>query len=82
MKLNDGTLVEDVPYTWAINYAQSPDIPAGLQGEGPIIYTGNAGNSYLMSVSITTVGHYKDSNGDSRKLSTEASFNHDIQWTP
>lgn len=82
MKLNDGTVVEDVPYTWAINYAQSPDIPAGLQGEGPIIYTGNAGNSYLMSVSITTVGHYKDSNGDSRKLSTEASFNHDIQWTP
>lgn len=78
---NDGTVIEDVAYTWKVTYAQSPDISSSASGEGPILYTG-LGTTYVMAVTVTTKEYYRDSNGNSRQFTIGTSFSHNVNWTP
>ena len=81
LTFSDGTKIEDVPYTWSVNFAQSPNISTGQSGEGPLLYTGG-GSTYTMAVTVTTTASYKDSSGNSRKFTTGTSFSHNVDWTP
>ena len=81
LTLNDGTKIEDVPYSWSVTYAQSPNISTGQSGEGPLQYTGG-GSTYTMAITVTTTATYKDSNGNTRKFTTGTSFSHNVNWTP
>lgn len=81
LTMSDGTKLENVPYTWSIVYAQSPDIPTSTTGEGPLFYIGG-GTTYTMAVTLTTTGTYNDSSGNSRKFTTSTSFTHNTSWTP
>lgn len=81
LTFSDGTKIKDVPYTWSVTYAQSPNISASQSGEGPIVYTGG-GSTYTMAVTVTTTGTFKDSSGNSRRFTTGTSFSHNVDWTP
>ena len=81
LTFSDGTKIEDVPYTWSVTYAQSPNISASQSGEGPLVYTGG-GSTYTLAVTVTTTGTYKDSSGNSRRFTTGTSFSHNVDWTP
>lgn len=81
LSFSDGTKIEDVPYTWSISYAQSPDIDSSTTGEGPILYTGG-GSTYVMAVVVTTSNYYYDASGNYRKHTTGTSFSHNTSWTP
>lgn len=81
LTFSDGTKIKDVPYTWSVTYAQSPNISTSQSGEGPIVYTGG-GSTYTMAVTVTTIGTYKDSSGNSRRFTTGTSFSHNVDWTP
>ena len=81
LTLNDGTKIEDVPYSWSVTYAQSPNISTGQSGDGPLQYTGG-GSTYTMAITVTTTATYKDSNGNTRKFTTGTSFSHNVNWTP
>ena len=81
LTFSDGTKIEDVPYTWSVTYAQSPNISTSQSGEGPIVYTGG-GSTYTMAVTVTTTGTYKDSSGNSRRFTTGTSLSHNVNWTP
>ena len=81
LTFSDGTKIEDVPYTWSVTYAQSPNITISQSGEGPLVYTGG-GSTYTMAVTVTTTGTYKDSSGNTRRFTTGTSFSHNINWTP
>ncbi len=81
LTFSDGTKIEDVPYTWSVTYAQSPNISASQSGEGPLVYTGG-GNTYTLAVTVTTTATFKDSSGNSRRFTTGTSFSHNVGWTP
>ena len=81
LTFSDGTKIKDVPYTWSVTYAQSPNISTSQSGEGPIVYTGG-GSTYTMAVTVTTTGTFKDSSGNSRRFTTGTSFSHNVDWTP
>ena len=81
LTFSDGTRIEDVPYTWSVTYAQSPNISTSQSGEGPIVYTGG-GSTYTMAVTVTTTGTYKDSSGNTRRFTTGTSISHNVNWTP
>ena len=81
LTFSDGTKIKDVPYTWSVTYAQSPNISTSQSGEGPIVYTGG-GSTYTMAVTVTTTGTFKDSSGNSRRFTTGTSFSHNVGWTP
>ena len=81
LTMSDGTKLENVPYTWSVVYAQSPDISVSTSGDGPLFYIGG-GTTYTMAVTLTTTGSYKDSSGNSRKFTTSTSFSHNTSWTP
>ena len=81
LTFSDGTKIKDVPYTWSVTYAQSPNISTSQSGEGPIVYTGG-GSTYTMAVTVTTTGTYKDSSGNTRRFTTGTSISHNVDWTP
>lgn len=81
LTMSDGTKIENVPYTWSVTYAQSPDIPLSTSGDGPLFYIGG-GSTYTMAVTVTTTGYYRDSSGNSRRFTTGTSFSHNVSWTP
>ena len=81
LTFSDGTKIKDVPYTWSVTYAQSPNISASQSGEGPLVYTGG-GSTYTLAVTVTTTGTYKDSSGNTRRFTTGTSFSHNVDWTP
>lgn len=81
LKFSDGTVIDDVPYKWNVKYSQSPDIPASSGNEDPLIYM-SGGNTYITDVSISTIGHYKESSGNTRQFSTSISFSHNTDWIP
>lgn len=81
LRFSDGTVIDDVPYRWGVNYAQSPDIPTSTTGDGPLIYAGG-GTTYTLAVALTTTGYYKDSSGNNRTWTTGTSISHNVSWTP
>ena len=81
LTFSDGTKIKDVPYTWSVTYAQSPNISTSQSGEGPIVYTGG-GSTYTMAVTVTTTGTYKDSSGNTRRFTTGTSISHNVDWRP
>ena len=81
LTFSDGTKIEDVPYTWSVTYAQSPNISTSQSGEGPLLFTGG-GSTYTLAVTVTTTGYYKDSSGNSRRFTTGTSLSHNVNWTP
>ena len=81
IRFSNGTVMDDIPYKWAVTYAQNPEISTSTSGEDPIIYQTGSTNS-MMQVGITTTNFYKDSNGAAKQFNTTATFSHSVDWKP
>lgn len=82
VRMSDGTVINNVPYTWELTYSQNLSAEVGKSGTGPLQYKANASSLYISIFNLVTTESFYDSSGRFAPITRSYSLAHNMSWLP